>query len=139
MTPRTSCSEPIGISVATTWLPKAPLQRLEGAEEVGALAVEHVDEDEPRQALLVGALPEPLGVDLDPHHGVDDDDRGVGDAQRGDRVGDEARLARGVDQVDLAAVVLEGGDGGADRHLPLLLVGLVVGDGGAVLDACRAG
>ena len=39
---------------------------------------------------------------------VDHDDRGVGDAQRRDRVGDEARLARGVDQVDLAAVVLEG-------------------------------
>ena len=41
------------------------LERIEGAEEVGALAVEHVDEDEPGQAAGVGPLPEPLGVDLD--------------------------------------------------------------------------
>ena len=70
------------------------LQRVERGEEVGALAVEHVDEDEAGQALVVGAAPEPLGVDLDPRRRVDHDDRGVGDAQRGDRVGDEARLAR---------------------------------------------
>ena len=87
------------------------LQRVERGEEVGPLAVEHVDEDEPRQALGVGAPPEPLGADLDPVDRVDDDHRGVGDPQRGGRVGDEARLARGVDQVDLAPVVLEAGDG----------------------------
>ena len=102
------------------------LQRLEGAKEVGALAVEHVDEDESRQALVVGPLPEPVGVHLDPHHSVDDDNRGIGDAQGGDCVGDEARIAGGVDQVDLPPVVVEGGDGGSDRHLPLLLVGLEV-------------
>ena len=65
-TPRTSCSAPIGISVATTCGAEGRLQRVEGGEEVGALAVEHVDEDEPGQALVVGAAPEPLGVDLDP-------------------------------------------------------------------------
>ncbi len=108
------------------------LERVEGAEEVGPLAVEHVDEDQPRQPLGVGPPPEPLGVDLDPHHAVDDDHRGVGDPQGGDRVGDEARLARRVDQVDLAAAVLEAGERGVDRHRPLLLVGLVVGDGRAV-------
>ena len=47
-------------------------------------------------------------VDLDPRRRVDHDDGGVGDAQRRDRVGDEARLARGVDHRDLAAFVLEG-------------------------------
>ena len=67
-----------------------------------------------------------------PATAVDDDDGGVGDPQGGDRVGDEAGLARRVDQVDLAAVVLEAGDRGADRHLALLLVGLEVGD-----RACR--
>ena len=110
------------------------LQRVERGEEVGALAVEHVDEDQPRQSLGVGAAPEALGVDLDAHRGVDDDHGGVGDPQRGDGVGDEARLARGVDQVDLPPFVLEGRDRGVDRHLPPLLVGLVVGDGGAVGD-----
>ena len=110
------------------------LQRVEGGEEVGALAIEHVDEDEPSEALVVGAAPEPLGVDLDPHRGVDHDDRRIGDPQRGDGVGDEARLAGGVDQVDLAAFVLEGRDRGVNRHLALLLVGLVIGDRGAVGD-----
>ncbi len=50
-----------------------------------------------------------------------------------ERVGDEARLAGRVDQVDLAAVVLERGHGGADRHPALLLVGLEVADGRAVV------
>ena len=67
ITPRISCSEPIGISVATTCGPKAAFSDSSAAEEVGALAVEHVHEDQPRQALLVGAAPEALGVDLDAH------------------------------------------------------------------------
>ena len=45
ITPRVSCSEPIGISVATTCGPKAALSDVERAEEVGPLAVEHVHED----------------------------------------------------------------------------------------------
>ena len=110
------------------------LQRVERGEEVGPLAVEHVDEDESREALGVGAPPEPLGVNLDTGDGIDDDHGGIGDAQRSGRVGDEARLSGGVDQVDLAALVLEAGERGVDRHLPFLLVGLVVGDRRAVGD-----
>ena len=44
------------------------LQRLERPEEVGALAVEHVDEHQPRKIELGRALPEAGGVDLDSHH-----------------------------------------------------------------------
>ena len=113
------------------------LERVERAEEVGSLAVEHVDEDQPRQALGVGPPPEALGMHLDPHHAVDDDHRRVGDAQGGDRVGDEARLARRVDQVDLAIGVLEAGQRGVDRERALLLVGLVVGDRRAVGDRAQ--
>ena len=109
MTPRTSCSEPIGISVATTCGPKARLQRLERAEEVGALAVEHVDEDQPRDVELGCALPEPLRRDLDAHDRVDDEDGRLAHAQRAERVGDEARLAGRVEQVDLAVLPLERG------------------------------
>ncbi len=108
------------------------LERVERAVEVGPLAVEHVDEDQPRQALGVGAPPEALGVHLDPGHAVDHGYRRVGDAQGGDRVGDEARLARRIDQVDLATAVLEAGQRGVDRERALLLVGLMVGDRGAV-------
>ena len=42
------------------------LEGVERAEEVGALAVEHVDEHQAGQAIGVGAVPEALGVDLDP-------------------------------------------------------------------------
>jgi hypothetical protein len=87
-----------------------------------------------KSALVVGSLPEALGVDLDAHHRVDHDHGGVGDPKRGDGVGDEARLAGRVDQVDLATVVPERCDRGADRHLALLLVSLEVGHCGAVLD-----
>ena len=138
ITPRTSCSEPIGISVATTCVAEGALERLQGPEEVGPLAVEHVDEDEAGKAFAVSALPEPLGVDLDAHHRVHDNHRGIDHPKRRDRVGDEARLPGRVDQVDLASVVLKRGDRGADRHLALVLVPLEVGDGGAVLDTAEA-
>jgi cell wall assembly regulator SMI1 len=51
---------------------------------------------------LGGARPQALRVDLDAHDGVDDEDRRLADAQRAERVGHEARLARRVEQVDLA-------------------------------------
>ncbi len=51
-------------------LAKRGLQGVERAKEVRAFAVEHVHEDEAREALVRGALPEPLGVDLDAGHGV---------------------------------------------------------------------
>ena len=108
------------------------LQALQAAEEVGALAVEHVHEHEPSEALLVGTAPEAIGLHLDPHHRVDDEHRRVDDPQRGERVGDEARLAGRVDHVHLAPVVLERGHRGPDRHPAGLLVGLEVADGRAV-------
>ena len=83
------------------------LERLERAEEVGALAVEHVHEDHPRDVELGGALPQAQRRDLDAHDGVDDEDRRLADAQRAERVGDEARLAGRVEQVDLAVLPLE--------------------------------
>ncbi len=79
----------------------------EHAVEVGALAVEHVHEDDARQPELLGAVPHARGVHLDAHHAGDDDERAFDDAQRRDRVGLEAGVARRVDQVDLAALPLE--------------------------------
>ena len=43
------------------------LHLTERAEEVGALAVEHVDEEHAGDPELVGALPDPRRADLDPH------------------------------------------------------------------------
>ena len=98
------------------------LERLEAAEEVRALAVEHVHEDEAGEAELVGALPEPVGGHLDAHHAVDHEHGALAHAQRGQRVGEEARLAGGVDEVDLAVVPAERREARRDRHLARLLV-----------------
>ena len=119
--------------------PERALELLQRPKEVGPLAVEHVDEQHPRDVMLGGDLPQPARADLDAHHGVDHEDRRLADAQRAERVGDEARLAGRVEQVDLAPGPLEGAERRRDRHLAGLLVGLGVGGGGPVDDIAQAG
>ena len=114
------------------------LQRGERAVEVGALAVEHVHEDDARELELLGARPHAGGVHLDAHHAGDDDERALDDAQARDRVGLEARVAGRVDQVDLASLPLEVRERRGERHLPLVLVLVPVGDGRARLDGAEA-
>ena len=116
------------------------LERLEGAEEVRALAVEHVHEDQPGETQIGGALPEAVGAHLHAHHAVDHEHGALADAQGGQGVRDEAGLAGRVDQVDLAVLPPEGGEAGGDRHLARLLVGrgirhrAAVGDGAEPVD-----
>jgi hypothetical protein len=62
------------------------------------------------------------GVNLDAHHRVDDEHRRFGHPEGAERVGDEARIARCVDQVDLPLLPLERGQRRRDRHLARLLV-----------------
>src|SRR4051794_36292424 len=104
------------------------LERLQRREEVGPLAVEQVDQDQPREAELVAALPEALGADLDAHDARDARDGALDHSKRAEDVGLEARLARRVDEIDRTALPLEVGDRRRDRHpAPALLV-VVVGD-----------
>jgi hypothetical protein len=112
--------------------PEGGLEALEHAEEVGPLAVEHVHVDEPGDAQLTGALPQPLGADLDAEDAVDHEDGGLADAERAQRVGDERRLAGGVDEVDLHVPPLERRERRGDRHPPRLLVFVGVRDRRAV-------
>jgi hypothetical protein len=102
--------------------PEGLLERVQRAEEVGSLAVEHVHVDESRHVQLLRALPQPARGDLDAHHAVDDEDRGLGYAQRPERVGDEAGLAGRVDQVDLHVAPFERGERRGDGHAAGLLV-----------------
>src|SRR5579862_6869407 len=80
------------------------LERRQDAVEVGALAVEHVHEDDAGKLQLLGAAPDAARVHLDAHHAGDHDERALDDAEAGDRVGLESRVARRVDEVDLAAL-----------------------------------
>ena len=54
-------------------------------------------------------------------------------------VADEVGVAGGVDQVDLVALPLERGHRQRQRDAPALLLGVVVGDGRAVLHPPDAG
>jgi hypothetical protein len=55
------------------------LQRRQRRREVGALAVEQVDEGDPRQPELLAALPQAHGGDLDSEHPGDDEQRTLDD------------------------------------------------------------
>ena len=94
---------------------------------------------EARQVELGGRLPRRLGLHFDAGHGVDDDERGVGDPQRAPRVAQEVRHARRVDEVDLGLVPLDPGQARAERVLAGDLLFVVVGDGRALRRPCRAG
>ena len=107
---------------------------LERSEEVRALAIEHVHEDDAGEPEVFRALPVAGGLHLDAHDAADGDERALDDVQRGDRVALEARLAGRVDEVDLAALPLEVGERVGDRHLALLLVLVPVGDRRPLLD-----
>ena len=67
------------------------LERLERAEEVGPLAVEHVHEDERARGRALGALPEALACATStPITALTTKTRRLDDAQRAERVGHEA-------------------------------------------------
>ena len=72
--------------------------------EVGALAVEHVDEEDARQPEIVGEVLDAGGAHLESHDGVHDHEDALDDPQRTSRLTLEARVARHVDEVDLAVL-----------------------------------
>ncbi len=120
-------------------LPELPLERLDRAFSGGALAVHFVDDEHRRERELAGELPDLLGADLDPGHAADDDGGGVDHAQSALRFHQEDPEARRVQQVDLVILPFGVGEGAGNRVLPLDLVGVEVGDRGAVQDAPEAG
>ena len=129
-----SASAPIG-SWSTSGVGVQPVaHHVDAAEEVGARAVELVDEAHARNAVLVGLAPHGLGLRLDAGDTVVHGDRTVEDAQRPLDLDGEVDVAGRVDDVD--RVVLPGalGRGGRDRDAALLLLLHPVHRGGAVVD-----
>ena len=110
------------------------LQLAERAEEVGPLAVEHVDEEKARDPELLGPLPDARRADLDAHHAAEDDEGALDDPERGASLALKARIARDVDQIQLALLPLRVRERERDRHLPQLLVVVPVGDRRARVD-----
>ncbi|GAA3097734.1 hypothetical protein GCM10017687_05760 [Streptomyces echinatus] len=101
--------------------------------EVGARAVQLVDERDSRDAVPVGLPPHRLALRFDPGDGVEHGDRPVQDAQGAlDLVG-EVDMAGGVDEVDAMAVPGAADRGGEDGDATVAFLRVEVGDGGAVV------
>jgi hypothetical protein len=110
-------------------------QRVEGSPRVGVLPVALVDEEArgaPRRAAQADRL---LEAGLDARRGVHDEQRPVDRGEALDHVRDEVGIAGGVDERDPGPVVLERADREAQRLPALLLLGVVVEVGRAVVDA----
>ena len=113
---------------------EALADRLDAAPEVGAGAVELVDEAEARHAVAVGLAPDRLGLGLHAGHAVEDDDRAVEHAQAALHLDGEVHVPGRIDDVD-AMVLPEAGRGrGRDRDAALLLLGHPVHRGRALMD-----
>ena len=87
------------------------------AVEVGPLAVELVDHDDPGHTEAGRGAPGVLGLRLHAVGGADDDDGQVDVGQRGDHLAGEVGVAGRVEQVDLDPVDGERGEAGRDGEL----------------------
>ena len=113
---------------------QALLHRVDGVEEVGADAVELVDEGDARDVVVVSLTPDGLRLRLDAGDGVEDGDGTVEDAQRALDLGREVNVARGVDDLDDGVLPEAGGGCGLNGHAALLLLNHPVHGGGAIVD-----
>ena len=111
---------------------------VDAAVELGAGAVELVDEADTRHAVAVRLTPHGLGLRLDTGDTVEHGDGTVEDAERTLHLDREVDVTRGVDDVDGVVDVLErpvtGRRGGRDRDAALLLLLHPVHRGSAVVD-----
>ncbi len=105
--------------------------------QIDVVAVDLVDDDDAAQPAPGGGLHHPHGHQFDAVLRVDDDRRGLHRRQRGQRLAEEIRVARRVEQVDARIAEAEMGAGELDRMPVRLLQRVVVAHGGAAFD--RAG
>jgi len=118
---------------------EALVQPVEGAAEVGALAVHLGEVQQHRDLDLGGELPDLLGVDLDAGDAVDAEQGHVGGAQALLGLGEEDPVARTVDEVDLVLLPGDEAGGETDRYLAFGLLVVEIGQGVAVFDAVQTG
>ena len=119
--------------------PEGLAQRVQRGARVGVLAVALVEDEAGGGGRRPAGRDRRLQPRLDPARGVHHEQRGVGGVEALDHLGDEVRVAGRVDDRDLVLAVLERPDREAQRLVALLLLGLVVEVGRAVVDPAQAG
>ena len=95
---------------------------VDAAPEVGARAVELVDEADARHGVLVRLAPDRLGLGLDAGDAVEDDDRAIEHAEAALDLDREVHVPGRIDDVDLVVVPEAGRGRGGDGDAALLLL-----------------
>ena len=106
--------------------------------EVGVLAVEAPDDDDPRHPGPLELGPNELRPDLHSGGGVHEDERGVRDTQGRPLVAGEVGVPRRVEEIDLRALVRERRERHIDGDVAFLLFGVGVQDARALVDLAEA-
>jgi hypothetical protein len=113
---------------------QARAHRVDAEVEIGADAVELVDEGDARHVVLVGLAPDGLGLRLDARHAVEHAHGPVEHAQRALDLGREVHVAGSVDQVDGVLAPLAARGRRRDRDPALALLREVVHDRLSLVD-----
>ena len=106
--------------------------------EVGVLAIHLRDAEDDGLMVVQGVLPGAAGLDLHPAHGADQQQRRVRDADSGAHLAREVRKTGSIQGKQGLPPPLHREEGGADRDLPFLLLGLKVADGVARIRPAHA-
>ena len=109
------------------------LQSRERAEEVGAGAVELVDENNARDVIAIGQAPVGLRLGLHAGHALNDEDGAVQHAQAAVHLDVEVDVARRINDIDPGIMPFARDGGGGDGDPPLALLLHVIGRGVAVV------
>jgi hypothetical protein len=113
-------------------------EHLEGALKTGVLPVHFVDEDNARQILMIGVLPDQLGTHLNAGYGVHQHNTGIGHANRADDLAHKVQVAGGVEHVDLVLFPFAGDDRQIQRDVAANLLFVKVRDGGSLFNFSHA-
>jgi hypothetical protein len=119
-------------------LAEGGLDLLEQRGQVDARRIDLVDDDHAVEVALGRVLHHAHRHRLDAGGGADDDGRRLDGFERGQRLSDEVRRPRGVDEVDAGVGVPQVHHRGIQRMLQAALEGVVVADRGASLQAARS-
>ena len=106
----------------------------EGGVEVGVVLVGFGDVQNAGDLVGLTVFPGFFRAHAHPALGGADDDGGVGHAEGLTHFAAEVEVARGVQHVDLTALVFHRRDGGGDGKLAADLLGIIVANGGTVGD-----